>query len=51
MSVDNQADIEQSIIDWNNGHERFGNINLKGTPLKRLRAPELNVNLKAVNSA
>ncbi len=36
--ADNKAEIEQSIIDWNNGHERFGSID---SDLKRLPAPEL----------
>lgn len=36
--ADNKEEIEQSIIDWNNGHERFGNID---SDMKRLPAPEL----------
>ncbi|MGP5537854.1 pirin family protein [Psychrobacter glacincola] len=36
--ADNKAEIEQSIIDWNNGHERFGNVD---SDMKRLPAPEL----------
>ena len=36
--ADNKAEIEQSIIDWNNGHERFGNVD---SDMKRLSAPEL----------
>lgn len=35
---DNKEDIEQAIIDWNNHHPRFGNVN---SDLKRLVAPEL----------
>ena len=36
--ADNKSEIEQSIIDWNNGHERFGNVD---SDMKRLPAPEL----------
>ncbi|WP_201593148.1 pirin family protein [Psychrobacter sp. Pi2-51] len=36
--ADNKAEIEQSTIDWNNGHERFGNVD---SDMKRLPAPEL----------
>lgn len=36
--ADNKEEIEQSIIDWNNGHERFGNVD---SDMKRLPAPEL----------
>tara|TARA_R110000737_G_scaffold333055_1_gene350408 strand:- start:18839 stop:19282 length:444 start_codon:yes stop_codon:yes gene_type:complete len=36
--ADNKAEIEQSIVDWNNGHERFGNVD---SDMKRLPAPEL----------
>ncbi|MGP4120194.1 pirin family protein [Psychrobacter aquimaris] len=36
--ADNKAEIEQSISDWNNGHERFGNVD---SDMKRLPAPEL----------
>ncbi|WP_279378751.1 pirin-like C-terminal cupin domain-containing protein [Psychrobacter sp. JCM 18903] len=36
--ADNKAEIEQSIIDWNNGHERFGNVD---SDMQRLPAPEL----------
>lgn len=35
---DNKADIEQAIIDWNNNHPRFGNVD---SDMKRLVAPEL----------
>lgn len=41
--ADNKAEIEQSIIDWNNGHERFGNVD---SDMKRLPAPELPQGLK-----
>jgi len=36
--ADNKEEIEQSIIDWNNGHERFGNVD---SDMKRLPAPAL----------
>lgn len=36
--ADNKQEIEQSIIDWNNGHERFGEVN---STMQRLPAPEL----------
>ena len=36
--ADNKEEIEQSIIDWNNGHERFGEVD---STMKRLPAPEL----------
>lgn len=36
--ADNKAEIEQSIIDWNNGHEHFGNVD---SDMQRLPAPEL----------
>jgi len=41
--ADNKAEIEQSIIDWNNGHERFGNVD---SDMKRLPAPELPAGFK-----
>ncbi|WP_352287594.1 pirin family protein [Psychrobacter sp. GW64-MNA-CIBAN-0177] len=36
--ADNKQELEQSIIDWNNGHERFGEVD---SDMKRLPAPEL----------
>lgn len=36
--ADNKAELEQSIIDWNNGHPRFGDVD---SSLKRLVAPPL----------
>lgn len=36
--ADNKQELEQSIIDWNNGHERFGEVD---STMKRLPAPEL----------
>lgn len=38
--------LEQAVEDWNNGHERFGDINLEGTTLKRLPAPKVPSKLK-----
>lgn len=38
-----KAEIEQSIIDWNNQHPRFGQVD---ADLKRLVAPPLPVNFK-----
>ena len=40
--VDNDVEnLKQSIIDWNNHHPRFGDIDLTGTGLTRLVAPPL----------
>lgn len=36
--ADNKQELEQSIIDWNNGHERFGEVD---SMMKRLPSPEL----------
>ena len=36
--ADSKEEIAQSISDWNNGHERFGDID---SDMKRLTAPEL----------
>lgn len=36
--ADNKAELEQSIIDWNNHHPRFGDVD---STLKRLEAPPL----------
>ena len=36
--ADNKQEIEQSIMDWNNGHERFGEVD---SDMQRLPAPEL----------
>lgn len=33
--------LEQAVEDWNNGHSRFGDINLEGRVLKRLAAPKV----------
>lgn len=34
-------DLKQAVMDWNNHHPRFGNIDLAGTPLHRLKAPNV----------
>ncbi|MFZ7188118.1 pirin family protein [Avibacterium avium] len=39
--ADSQDALRQAVEDWNNGHTRFGNINLEGTQLHRLKAPLL----------
>lgn len=44
--ADNQAALQQAVEDWNNGHARFGTIDLQGTTLKRLVAPTLLSNVK-----
>lgn len=36
-----QAGLQQSVKDWNEGHQRFGTIDLEGTSLNRLIAPVL----------
>ena len=36
--ADNKEALEQSVIDWNNGHERFGEVD---SDMQRLMAPEL----------
>lgn len=36
-----QAGLQQSVKDWNEAHHRFGGIDLEGTSLKRLIAPDL----------
>ena len=38
LQYDNKEEIELAIKDWNNGHERFGNVD---SDMKRLPAPEL----------
>lgn len=42
--------LKQSVIDWNAEHPRFGSIDLTGTPLRRLVAPELPENFKLPNA-
>lgn len=37
--ADSRENLEKAVEDWNNGHSRFGDINLDGTILKRLVAP------------
>lgn len=39
--ADNIDDLKRTVSDWNAGHERFGTINLDGTQLRRLVAPEV----------
>lgn len=39
--ADSKEVLEQAVEDWNNGHSRFGDINLEGTVLKRLPAPKV----------
>ena len=39
--ADSQEALEKAVADWNNGHPRFGSIDLAGTKLQRLAAPEL----------
>lgn len=36
--ADNKEELKQSVIDWNNGHERFGEVD---SNMQRLVAPEL----------
>ncbi len=36
--ADSKEELEQSVIDWNNGHERFGEVD---SDMQRLAAPEL----------
>ncbi len=43
----NVEDLKQAVTDWNNHHERFGDIALDGTALKRLVAPQVPDGLKA----
>lgn len=38
---------ELAVEYWNNGHSRFGDINLEGTMLKRLVAPKIPSKLQA----
>lgn len=39
--ADSNEALVQAVKDWNEGHERFGHIDLSGTRLTRLRAPEV----------
>ncbi|MFZ7172745.1 pirin family protein [Avibacterium volantium] len=39
--ADSQDALRQAVEDWNNGHPRFGEINLAGTQLHRLKAPQI----------
>lgn len=44
--ADNAADLQQAVEDWNNGHPRFGDIDLHGTKLKRMNAPQMVARVK-----
>lgn len=33
--------LQQAVTDWNSGHPRFGSIDLSGTQLTRLQAPQM----------
>ena len=37
----NHEDLAQAVADWNAGDARFGDIDLSGTTLTRLTAPEM----------
>lgn len=39
--ADSQESLQRAVADWNAGHPRFGSIDLDGTTLTRLKAPEL----------
>ena len=39
--ADSRESLEKAVADWNGGHPRFGSIDLAGTKLQRLAAPEL----------
>lgn len=39
--ADSAESLIKAVDDWNNGHERFGHIDLSGTRLERLRAPRV----------
>ena len=41
--ADNKEELKQSVIDWNNGHERFGEVD---SDMQRLVAPEVPKGLK-----
>lgn len=44
--ADDADALQRAVDDWNNGHARFGDIDLAGTPLKRLVAPKVPEKLK-----
>ena len=44
--ADSVEALEEAVNDWNNGHSRFGDINLEGSVLKRLPAPKVPSKLK-----
>lgn len=39
--ADSREALQKAVADWNGGHPRFGSIDLAGTKLQRLAAPEL----------
>ena len=39
--ADSREALQKAVADWNGGHPRFGSIDLAGTQLQRLAAPEL----------
>lgn len=39
--ADSREALRCAVADWNSGHPRFGNIDLSGTTLQRLPAPEM----------
>lgn len=44
--ADSADALQQAVDDWNSGHSRFGDINLTGTPLTRMRSPTLPPRIK-----
>lgn len=47
FAADNREDLCQAVSDWNQGNTRFGaEIDLDGTPLQRLRAPDVPTRLR-----
>lgn len=44
--ADSVEHLEKAVEDWNNGHERFGSIDLEGTPLTRLPSPRVPSKMK-----
>lgn len=45
--ADNVDDLRTAVADWNAGHERFGTIDLDGTTLTRLKAPNVPDSIRA----
>ena len=44
--ADSREALEKAVADWNGGHPHFGEIDLAGTKLQRLAAPELYGNVR-----